>query len=208
MKRIATARLVLEPVTVENAAVLWKIMQSGGLREFQDVPRHTREEFARRVASRPKQFDSRAIGRFEWLIVVAETNVAAGWVSLRVGDHARGTAEIGYSLLGPYRGKGYASEAARAVVDDAFASTDLRQIDACCVPANVASRALLAGVGFTETRIQKNGAIVRGRPVDIVMFEMTRERYEAGLAAAALRDATAHASSANAIVIPASPNPK
>jgi RimJ/RimL family protein N-acetyltransferase len=179
VKRLSTARLALEPVTTENAAVLWKIMQAGGLREFQDVPRHTREEFARRVASRPKQFDTRSIGRFEWLIVVSETKAAIGWISLRVGDHARGTAEIGYSLLGPARGKGYAAEAARAIVDDAFTTTDLRQIDACCVPENVASRRLLAGAGFSEVRVQKNGAIVRGRPVDIVIFEITRDAYEA-----------------------------
>ncbi len=178
MKRIHTDRLVLEPVTTENASVLWKIMQSGGLREFQDVPRHTRDEFARRVAARPKHFDSRALGRFEWLIIVAASKESAGWVSLRVGDHARGTAEIGYSLLAPHRGRGYASEAARGVVRHAFTETDLKTIDACCVPQNVASRALLAGVGFEEMRVQKNGAIVRGRPVDIVIFEMTRERYD------------------------------
>ena len=189
MKRISTERLLLEPVTSENAGTLWKIMQSGGLREFQDVPRHTREEFARRVASRPKQFDTRAIGRFEWLVVLVETNQAIGWVSLRIGDHARLTAELGYSLLGPFRGKGYAGEAARGVVDDAFATSDLKQIDACCVPANVASRKLLAGIGFDEMRTQKNGAIVRGRPVDIVIFEVTRSRYEAEHAAA-LRDGT------------------
>ncbi len=188
MRRILTKRLVLDPVTSENAATLWKIMQSGGLREFQDVPRHTREEFARRVASRPKHFDSRAIGRFEWLVILAATNQAIGWVSLRVGDHARGSAELGYSLLAPYRGHGYASEAARGVVDNAFASTDLQQIDACCVPANVASRSLLTGIGFDEMRVQKNGAIVRGRPVDIVIFEMSRERFEAEMAA--LRDGT------------------
>ncbi len=188
MRRILTKRLVLDPVTSENAATLWKIMQSGGLREFQDVPRHTREEFARRVASRPKHFDSRAIGRFEWLVILAATNQAIGWVSLRIGDHARGTAELGYSLLGPHRGNGYASEAARGVVDNAFASTDLKTIDACCVPANVPSRSLLMGIGFEEVRVQKNGAIVRGRPVDIVIFEMSRERFEAGTAA--LRDGT------------------
>ncbi len=182
MKRLTTERLVLDPVTVENAPTLWKIMQSGGLREFQDVPRNTREEFVRRVASRPKRFDSYAIGRFEWLVILREGDVAVGWVSLRVGDHARGSAEIGYSLLAAHRGRGYASEAARAIVDDAFATSELRQIEACCVPANVASRALLAGIGFDETRVQKNGAIVRGRPVDIVLFELSRERYEAQLA--------------------------
>ncbi|MBD5635622.1 MAG: GNAT family N-acetyltransferase [Candidatus Eremiobacteraeota bacterium] len=118
-----------------------------------------------------------------------EESKAIGWVSLRVGDHARGTAEIGYSILASHRGLGYATEAARAIVDDAFATTDLRQIEACCVPANAASRSLLAAIGFEETRIQKNGAIVRGRPVDIVLFEMSRERHEADLAAA-LRDGT------------------
>jgi RimJ/RimL family protein N-acetyltransferase len=177
VRRIATRRLSLEPVTGENAATLWKIMQSGGLREFQDVPRHTRDEFARRVASRPKHFDSHAVGRFEWIVLLATTNAAIGWVSLRIGDHARGTAELGYSLLAPYRGNGYAREAARGVVEDAFVTTDLRQIDACCVPANVASRRLLTGIGFDEVRVQKNGAIVRGRPVDIVIFELARERY-------------------------------
>jgi len=182
VKRLTTERLVLDPVTVENAPALWKIMQSGGLREFQDVPRHTREEFVRRVASRPKRFDSCAIGRFEWLVILREGEIAVGWVSLRVGDHARGSAEIGYSLLAAHRGRGYASEAARAIVDDAFATSELRQIEACCVPANVASRALLAGIGFDEMRVQKNGAIVRGRPVDIVLFELSRERYEAQLA--------------------------
>jgi RimJ/RimL family protein N-acetyltransferase len=182
VKRLTTERLVLDPVTVENAPALWKIMQSGGLREYQDVPRNTREEFVRRVASRPKRFDSYAIGRFEWLVILREGDVAVGWVSLRVGDHARGSAEIGYSLLAAHRGRGYASEAARAIVEDAFATSELRQIEACCVPANAASRRLLAGIGFDETRVQKNGAIVRGRPVDIVLFELSRERYEARLA--------------------------
>ncbi len=178
MNRIETTRLVLEPVTPANAMMLWRIMQSAHLREYQDVPRHTRDEFQRRVEARPKQFDSRALGRFEWLVVARESNQAIGWVSLRVGDGGRGTAEIGYSILATHRGTGYASEASRAVVDFAFERSDLRQVDACCVPANAASRRLLARIGFHEVRVQRNGAIVRGRPVDIVIFELQREVWE------------------------------
>ncbi|MBD5654622.1 MAG: GNAT family N-acetyltransferase [Candidatus Eremiobacteraeota bacterium] len=196
MRRILTERLVLEPVVADNAAILWRIMQSGGLREYQDVPRYTREEFRKRVAARPRRFDSGASGRFEWLIVPATTHQAVGWVSLRVGDHRRGAAEIGYSILAPFRGGGLATEAARAIVDFAFRDSDLRQVDACCVPENVASRRLLAKAGFAEIRIQKNGAIVRGRPVDIVIFEAYRD------------DWLAQASSANSIETPASANAK
>ncbi len=200
MMRIETPALVLEPVAPDNAVVLWRIMQAGHLREFQDVPRFTRDEFSKRVAARPKRFDGLAIGRFEWLIVESATGDAAGWVSLRTGDQARGIAEIGYSVLLPYRGRGYASEASSALIDAAFKHTDLKQIEACCVPANAASRRLLKRIGFHEARRQRNGAIVRGRPVDIVIFEMSRERWTS------LRGG--YAGSENSIVIPASAKPK
>lgn len=200
MTSIRTARLSLEPVTTENAVVLWRIMQGAQLREFQDVPRFTRQEFEKRVAARPKSFDGRAIGRFEWLIVSAETQVASGWISLRVGDQTRGSAELGYSILAPERRRGYAGEASAAIVDAAFERTGLTQIEACCLPANLPSRLLLLRLGFGEARLQRNGAIVRGRPVDILVFELKRERWND------LRGA--QAGSANSIVMPASAKTK
>ena len=175
MRRVDTERLVLEPVTAANAMTLWRIMQSAHLREYQDVPRHTKDEFARRVDARPKSFDSRNIGRFEWLVVARDSQQAIGWISLRVGDGGRGTAEIGYSIVATHRGSGFASEAARAIVDYAFQESDIHQLDACCVPANAASRRLLARAGFSEIRVQRSGAIVRGKPVDIVIFELHRD---------------------------------
>ena len=174
MTRITTERLVLEPVTPGNAVTLWRIMQSAHLREYQDIPRHAREEFERRVAARPKRLDARAVGRFEWLIVVASTHQAIGWVSLRVAERVGSSAELGYSLLAGYRGSGYASEAVRALVDNTFENTSLRHLEACCLPTNSPSRKLLARAGFNELRVQPNGAMVRGRPVDIVCFELTR----------------------------------
>jgi RimJ/RimL family protein N-acetyltransferase len=111
------------------------------------------------------------------LIVIARTSRAIGWVSLRTGDHAPGAAEIGYSVLLAERGKGYAAEAAAALIQMAFEESRLRQVDACCVPANEPSRRLLRGLGFTETRVQRNGAVVRGRPVDIAIYELTRESW-------------------------------
>jgi RimJ/RimL family protein N-acetyltransferase len=174
MTRIETERLVLEPVTTANAVTLWRIMQSAHLREFQDIPRHAREEFERRVAARPKRLEARAIGRFEWLIVVAATHQAIGWVSVRVAERSGSSAELGYSLLAGYRGSGYAGEAVRALVDHVFETTSLRHLEACCLPANVPSRKLLSRAGFTELRVQHNGAMVRGRPVDIVCFELPR----------------------------------
>lgn len=201
MKRLVGERLVLEPVTAANAVTLWRVMQNGHLREFQDVPRFTRQEFERRVAARPAVFDMNATGRFEWIVVRSDDRRAIGWVSLRVGDHARGAAEIGYSILSAHRGLGFATEATALLVEFAFDESDLRRVDACCVPENTASRRLLSRLGFDEIRIQRSGAIVRGRPVDIVLFEMPRDRW-------ASRRAAAQDGSANSIAIPASSKPK
>jgi ribosomal-protein-alanine N-acetyltransferase len=178
VNRYTSERLILEPVTALNAIVLWRIMQSGHLRDYQDIPRFTRQEFERRVAARPKVFDARATGRFEWLVMLAASRESIGWISLRLGDHSRGTAEIGYSILVPHRGGGYAAEAARTLISGTFETSDLHQIEACCVPENIASRKLLASLGFIEARVQRNGAIVRGKPVDVVIHEMPRERWQ------------------------------
>jgi len=179
VRNLSTARLALEQVGEHNAATLWRVMQSAHLREFQDVPRVAREEFVRRVAARPRSFDGRAVGRFEWLVLVRGRQQPVGWVSLRIGEHANGSAEIGYSLVMNARGNGYATEAALAVIEAAFA-TDLSQVEACCVPANAPSRRLLEAIGFTQMRVQSNGAVVRGKAVDICVYRMTREEWDAG----------------------------
>jgi ribosomal-protein-alanine N-acetyltransferase len=193
---ILTARLRLDAVTPSNAGALWRVMQAPDLREFQDIPRFTREEFERRVAQRPKHLHTRAAGRFEWIAALAGTRRPIGWVSLRIGEQERSAAEIGYSLLLQYRMQGYAAEAVSALVGAAFAFSDLARIDACCVPENAASRRVLERLGFAQTKSQKNAAVVRGRAVDVVVYEVTRERW------------AAQSASANSIVMPASRNPK
>ncbi len=200
MNPIATERLTLDPVTAANAETLWRIMQSPYLRRYQDVPRIPKEEFAQRVAARPGRFDGRAAGRFEWLIVVSGTKTPIGWISLRVAERHASAAEIGYSIVAAARKQGYAAEAAAAVVDVAFRVGRLGRVDACCVPENAASRRLLERIGFEQTRVQKNGAVVRGRAVDICLYAMTRAQWERRGAA------PLYGSSANSTVMPASEN--
>ncbi|MBV9102352.1 MAG: GNAT family N-acetyltransferase [Candidatus Eremiobacteraeota bacterium] len=177
MIRLVTERLSLEPVNARNAVTLWRVMQHGHLRQFQDVPRLSREDFVRRVSTRPQHFDGRTMGRYEWLVQVRKDDIPIGWVSLRVGEAGCGSAELGYSILLEARGKGYATEAVRAVVNTAF-GTELNAVDACCVPANTPSKRLLETIGFAQLRTQSNGAVVRGKPVDICLYRMTRADWQ------------------------------
>jgi len=61
--------------------------------------------------------------------------------------------DIGYTLLGPFRGRGYAFEAARAVIDDARTNPDLPEICAIVTASNRRSVRLLEKLGlrYVET---------------------------------------------------------
>jgi [ribosomal protein S5]-alanine N-acetyltransferase len=183
MRFVTTERLVLEPVDVRNAKELWRILGAPDLRRFQDIPRVRAEEFERQVRSRPRALRDHATGRFEWIIRTVQDSTPVGWISLRINERTSHIAEIGYSLVEEARGSGYASEAVAAIVNETFMTTQINELQACCVPENESSRAVLDRTHFRESRLLKSGAMIRGRHVDIMLYtldrgEWTRSRRE------------------------------
>lgn len=177
MRAIRSARLRLDPVDARNARALWTLLNAPDLRKYQDIPRLPVEEFERQVRARPRALDARATGRFEWLVSAGELPQPIGWISLRVNDRSAGIGEIGYSLVEGARGRGYATEAVSALVDEWFVMSDLQEIQACCVPENEASRAVLLRAGFAEERTIRGGAVIRGRHVDVVLYRLHRAEW-------------------------------
>jgi len=181
MKSLTTDRLVLEPVVAANARELWRVLGMPDLRRYQDIPRLRAEEFERQVRTRPSRLAARVTGRFEW--IVRESGEAIGWISLRINERTSEVGEIGYSLVEGARGRGYATEAVAAVLDETFVQTGLNELQACCVPDNAASRLVLDRTGFSEVRLLRSGAMIRGRHVDVLLYalhrgEWTRARRE------------------------------
>ena len=189
MRSIKSGRLRLTPVTAQNARALWLVLQEPGLRDYQDLPNVGAAAFSALVARRPKRLDASASGRFEWLMYVQGVQRAVGWVSLRIAEREPTEGEIGYSVLRDHRGQGIATQGVAALLTEAFEQARLRTINAYCVPQNVASRSVLAHLGFTDRGLVRNGATVAGRAVDVVKYAITRDDW---------------AQSANSIDIPAS----
>jgi len=182
MRTAHTERLELVPVTARNAKDLWRILAAPDLRQFQDIPRVRLDEFERQVRSRPRHLTGSVTGRFEWLIV--REDAAIGWISLRINDRAPYVGELGYSLVDEARGLGFASEALRAVVDQAFVDSELDELHACTVPENTASRSVLLRTGFRELRLLPSGAMIRGRHVDVLLHALHRGEWSRARSAA------------------------
>ena len=84
-------------------------------------------------------------------------------------------AELGFTLAPTHHGKGYASEAAGAMVDALFAHTDVHRIVASIDPANMASMRVLEHLGFRFEGTARRAERVRGEWVDDVRFALLRD---------------------------------
>jgi ribosomal-protein-alanine N-acetyltransferase len=84
---------------------------------------------------------------FSWVIVSRETGAILGGIELRVDGHR---AEFGYALARAAWGRGYATEAARAVVATAFAVPAIQRVWAYVDVENVPSARVLEKAGLTR----------------------------------------------------------
>ena len=76
--------------------------------------------------------------------------------------------ELGFALLPAYRGRGYAEECTRAVLETAFADGH-RRLLASVQPQNSRSRRLLQKLGFKYYQRQQPGN--RGQALDLYVIE-------------------------------------
>lgn len=91
----------------------------------------------------------------QWCIADRETDAALGCTLLIRSGQERGTAELGYFLLGPGRGRGAATEGAGLVATYAFRPAEegglgLRRLVALTVGDNERSARVLERLGFAE----------------------------------------------------------
>jgi len=101
-----------------------------------------------------------------WLIVIAEASFGAGLAGFKGYPGSQGEVEIGYGIDPAYQGKGYMTEAVRALIDWAFQEPDCKSIIAPETQiSNVASNRVLEKVGmhiYHETDVALYWRIDRG----------------------------------------------
>ena len=86
-----------------------------------------------------------------WVIVERATGTVVGDIGFMGPPDDRATVEIGYSVVPDRRRRGYATEAARAMVGWALRRPDVNAVVAGCDEDNVASIRTLERTGFDRT---------------------------------------------------------
>ncbi|MFJ4483502.1 GNAT family N-acetyltransferase [Streptomyces longwoodensis] len=149
MTELRTDRLVLRPWRESDLAP-WAAMNADP-----EVRRHlgdllTREQSDASVARFRAEFEERGYGW--WAVEVRSTGAFTGFAGLdRVDDGLPfGGVEIGWRLAREAWGKGYATEAARAVLDFGFDTLGLPEILAVTTATNLRSQAVMRRIGMTR----------------------------------------------------------
>ncbi|MCU1349297.1 MAG: acetyltransferase [Acidobacteria bacterium] len=177
MPTLETARLILRPFTPEDAAELSLVINDLEIaRNTLTIPHpYPAGEAARWILLHQERFE--ATGDVHFAIVPRDSGRIAGEMGLMVNrDHAR--AEIGYWLGSEARGRGYAPEAAEAVLRYGFEVAGLNRIFAAHFTRNPASGRVLQKVGMRHEGTHRQALRKGDEFLDAEMYAILRSEWE------------------------------
>jgi ribosomal-protein-alanine N-acetyltransferase len=112
-----------------------------------------------------------------WKIYLRENAAPIGTIGFIGWHRERHLAEIGFILMNIHTGRGYMTEACRAVIDFGFEGMGLEWVEAKSLPNNIASIRVLEKVGMKrEGRIQGRLSS-KGPLVDLDLFRIKKEAW-------------------------------
>jgi RimJ/RimL family protein N-acetyltransferase len=85
--------------------------------------------------------------------------------------------EIGYWLGRPYRRRGYASEAARALISAIFANSGVAAVSARAQTRNIASQRVLEASGMRRVGRGRVKSVQLGRYVPVLIYRLERDAW-------------------------------
>jgi [ribosomal protein S5]-alanine N-acetyltransferase len=144
----ATARLLLRPFTPADAAAMHEIYRDPEvMRYVGHGPVRRRSQTEGMLAGYMRHQE--AHGFSFWAVVESETGAVIGDAGLFLHGGRGPEVELGYTLGRAWWGRGYATEAAGAWLDQAFGRLALEEVIALAEPANTGSLHVLEKLGMT-----------------------------------------------------------
>jgi ribosomal-protein-alanine N-acetyltransferase len=175
--QLVTERLVLRELRLSDAAA---VASGAGDRRVAryliQVPSPYPISLARHWVEHRMEWWSLGRGITFAVTLAGEPDDLLGTVSLRRYVRDR-RAELGYWLAAPMWRQGFATEAARAVIDFGFRELGLARVYAQVLAGNRASRAVLDKLGMLNEGIKRQHVNKARRLHDVVLYGLLRDEW-------------------------------
>jgi RimJ/RimL family protein N-acetyltransferase len=173
---IATERLTLRPHRLEDLDDLARFHSDAEVVRY--VPWPVRDRGATEEALQVKLGQTVLDEPGQWLVLAVElreTGTVIGEVLLKWASERQG--ELGFAFARDHHGRGYAAEAARAILGLAFHDLGFHRVTAVCIAENTASARLLQRLGFRQEARFVDGAFFKGEWVTQLVFALLEDEW-------------------------------
>ena len=171
-----TARLRLRPFTDADADALFALHSSAHVLRYWDAPPWSERARAERFIAACRQMAEEGTGARLAMDRVSD-GAFIGWCSLTRWNPDYRSASMGYCLDDAAWGHGYATEAARALLQWAFDTLDLNRVQAETDTRNVASARVLEKLGFVREGTLREDCVVNGEVSDSWVYGLLRREW-------------------------------
>ena len=172
----STDRLLLRPFQESDAPTLYAYRSDPEVARYQGWPVPPTVQAAIVAVREMAAADPAEPGWFQYAVERVSDRQHIGDVGVRL--HAnRLQADIGFTFARQHQGRGYATEAVRAVLDQLFRVQRLHRVSAECDARNVSSARLLERVGFRCEGLRPAYTWSRGEWTDDLLYGLLAEQW-------------------------------
>ena len=162
---LRTARLLLRPFTAADTDAIFALHTNRRVLRYWDSPPYKEHAQAERFIAACSQIELEGSGA-RLAIERSGDGVFIGWCCLVKWNPEHRSAKLGYCLDETAWGQGFATEAASALLDWAFATLDLNRVQSETDTRNAASGRVLEKLRFVREGTLREDCVVDGEVSD------------------------------------------
>ncbi|MBR6316228.1 MAG: GNAT family N-acetyltransferase [Lachnospiraceae bacterium] len=162
-QEIETERLVLRPFRLSDAQSA--LMNWAGDEKVQKMYGEPVYQTVEEVESLLEKYITAYKSDFfyRWAVIEKESGECIGQVAYFLVDKSNSWGEIEYCIGSAYQGKGYATEATKAVIRYGFDKIGFHKVQICVRPSNIKSARVIEKCGFTYEGTLRDYFLIDGK---------------------------------------------
>ena len=175
---IETKNLILRRFTYEDSTDMLKYwIADESVQSMYSEPVYTTQEQVRGLLDK-------YIGSYEnadyyrWAVILKESGECIGQIAYFLVDTKNNFAEIEYCIGTDFQCRGFATEAAKAVIEYGFEKIQLHKVQICHKSINVPSRRVIEKCGFCYEGTLRDYFYMNGRYVDRLYYSILESEYK------------------------------